>query len=146
MCGDGDVSGNEVCDGESGCASDCLSMTTAGAIASTDPVWPRNTSSCGAGSGEFHFDTQSFVWRGEARSVHFRAQWGGFDGYLHAFEGTFNPASPEAGCLAADDDEGGTSASAVTLSLVPGDRIDLVLSTFSAGTTGAWSLTITPAP
>lgn len=141
-CGDGLITGNEVCEGEPECASDCLSAVFTGSISETDAVWSRNTSTCGEGSGEYFYDTQAFVWRGEAASLTFHADWASVDGYLHAFGGSFNPASPTASCLAGDDDEGGTSASAVTVDVTSGDRIETVLSTFSAGQTGDWSLTV----
>lgn len=142
-CGDGLVTGNEVCDGEFECATDCLSATFSGSLTETDAMWSRNTSSCTAGSGDHFYDTQGYVWRGDAASLTFHAEWPDFDGYLHAFDGSFNPSLPESGCLAGDDDEGGTGASAVTVDVARGDRIDTVLSTYSAGDTGAWSLTVT---
>ncbi|MFT5354149.1 MAG: hypothetical protein ACI9KE_001350 [Polyangiales bacterium] len=141
-CGDGLITGNEVCEGEPECASDCLSAIFSGTISETDSTWSRNTSTCAEGSGEHYYDTQGFVWRGDTASLTFHADWAAFDGYLHAFDGSFNPASPEAGCLAGDDDEGGTSASAVTVDVARGDRIEAVLSTYSAGGTGDWSLTV----
>ena len=144
-CGDGQVTGYEVCDGELECAADCLSATFSGSISESDPTWSRNSEACGAGSGEFHYDSQAYVWRGGPASLTFHVDWPAVDGYLHAFDGAFDPANPEAGCLAGDDDEGGTGASSVTITVSPSARIEAVLSTYSAGAVGDWSLTVTRA-
>ena len=144
-CGDGAVTGNEVCDGEFECASNCLSATFRGSITATDRTWARNSSTCTAGSGEYYYDTQAYQWRGGAAALTFHVDWTSVDGYLHVFDGAFDPFNPEAGCLAGDDDEGGTSASAVTVDVQPNTQMDAVLSTYSAGATGDWTLTVTRA-
>lgn len=71
--------------------------------------------------------------------VEVRVDWDGFDGFLHVYESSFNPAQIDAGCLGANDDFEGTRRSRVDNIAVPaGGSIDLVLSSWAAGQSGGY--------
>lgn len=62
-----------------------------------------------------------------------------FDGFLHVYQSPFRPESLDTGCLGANDDFSGTSQSRLTGIPVPaGGSIDLVLSSFSPGSSGRY--------
>lgn len=72
------------------------------------------------------------------------ATWPG-DGFLHVYDGGFDPANPLARCLFGDDDEGGIRGSALrNIPVRAGAVVTVVASSFSpGGIVGEFSITVT---
>jgi cysteine-rich repeat protein len=156
-CGDGAIDPGESCDdagtaGGDGCSARCAteiavqgrSVARTGAIAATDPTYTRR-SGCGASAaGSFHHD----LWvlenaTGAAQTLTIDAAWSS-DGYLVAYSWPFDPAMPVTGCLAGNDDFGGTGGSRLTAVAIPaGERIVVVATTYAAtATIASYTLTV----
>ena len=69
------------------------------------------------------------------------AEWD-FDGFLHAYT-SFDPSAPNAGCIDANDDFDGTASSRLVLDWPSGVTLDMVLSSYSAGSAGNYELFVT---
>jgi len=70
-----------------------------------------------------------------------------YDGYLHLYEGSFDPLDPATNVIAANDDLiVGHLLSGLALALEPGDDYILVTSAFLPGDEGTFTNTITPRP
>lgn len=66
-----------------------------------------------------------------------------FDGFLHAYENPFDPLQPGVGCIEANDDYTSTARSRLTGVFVPaGGSVDLVFSSWSAGSTGTYDAVV----
>jgi hypothetical protein len=74
----------------------------------------------------------------------FSASQDGYDGYLHIYEGEFNPALPLQGCLAANDDgQGGIGTSDISsVNLLAGRNYVVVASGFSESDAGEYEAVI----
>lgn len=104
-------------------------------------TWSR-PSTCGSSPGRDGYFYSVVTFENptrEALRVEILVDWD-FDGFLHVYESPFDPSRLSLRCLAANDDFGGTDQSQVDSILVPaGGAIDLVLSSFSPGSTGSYN-------
>jgi hypothetical protein len=83
-----------------------------------------------------------FEWQGAADAdLLGTVEWAGVDGYLHIYDG-FDASLPIDGCLVGNDDAGRRSRSQVRQSIGSGETQEATLSTYDAGDTGDWTLTI----
>lgn len=112
-----------------------------GNTATDGTTWERPFECGGFGNGGHRYSVVTFENpTGEALQVEVLVDWS-FDGYLHVYESPFDPGQTDLRCLGADDDFNGTSQSRVPNINVPaGGSIDLVLSSFSAGSTGTYDV------
>ena len=111
-------------------------VTLQGSLDLTDPSWTRPGADCTASSSTSrHYDVFQVVNNtGSAQTITVSATFTG-DGYLHAYGSVFDPASPESGCLAGNDDGDGTQDSRLeAVAIQAGAVVTLVVSTFAADT------------
>ncbi|MFK8001586.1 MAG: DUF4215 domain-containing protein [Polyangiales bacterium] len=147
VCGNSIVEAGEVCDhggivGADGCAADCFSAVFTGSLNAASPLWDRPGQSCTGSSIGHHYGVFPFEWEGAAdASLLWTVEWSGVDGYLHIYDG-FDAAMPMDGCLIGNDDAGRRSRSQVRQSIGSGETQEAILSTYEAGDTGDWTLTI----
>jgi hypothetical protein len=122
-----------------------MSTTLTGTLDASDPQWARPSASCFSGSGTKYFDAVPFTNATLApQTLDLDVAWSGVDGFLHVFRSAPDPTNPTRGCLDGNDDSGGTSASRLGgYGVAPGERVWIVLSTFSDDDTGGWTLEVT---
>lgn len=147
VCGNSVVEVGEVCDhggvvGADGCQADCFSAVFTGSLNAASPLWARPGESCTGASAGHHYGVLPFEWQGAAdASLLWTVEWAGVDGYLHVYD-DFDASTPLNSCLVGNDDAGRRSRSQVRQSIASGETQEAVLSTYNAGDTGGWTLTI----
>ncbi|MEL6181566.1 MAG: hypothetical protein AAFS10_21590 [Myxococcota bacterium] len=119
-------------------------LSETGTLDSADPSFNRANSDCSSTeSGTFYYDTYVLDYAGPGATVDIQADWSGFDGYLLLYRGNLTPNSPLNSCAEGDDDFNGTVSSRVEgFSIADGERITVVMTTYSSSSTGSWTLTI----
>lgn len=159
VCGDAIIALSEGCeDGNTvsgdGCSDTCqieleagTVRTATGSLDAADPLFARPSQTCGAGSAapSHHYDAYWVRNPGSAPlTVDVAVAFDG-DGFLFWMDGDFDPDSPTANCLAANDDAGGIRSSALTgLVVPPGEARVVVVSTFATnGVIGPYTISIT---
>jgi hypothetical protein len=111
------------------------SIPLSGALTSADPTWKRPNATCESQSesGQF-FDAFAIVNNtGVAQELRIGANWNDADGYLHVFDGGWNPLDGS-GCLVGNDDHEGTSASRLPdITIAPNQTMIVAVSTWGVG-------------
>ncbi|MBZ0122030.1 MAG: DUF4215 domain-containing protein, partial [Sandaracinaceae bacterium] len=160
-CGDGALGPGESCDDGNtadgdGCSARCAHEVPpagsprelTGSIAATDPSFTRTLPSCsGLAAGSFYYDVFALENTSVAeRVVTIDARWS-IDGFLALYAWPFDRSAPEARCLTANDDFGGSGASRLAdVVIAPGERVALVATTYAASTAaGSYTITLTTA-
>lgn len=112
-----------------------------GDTAADGTTWGRPYS-CGDSVGDGGYPYSVVTFDNPTRTnlrVDVLVDWVGFDGFLHVYESSFDPARLNVGCLGTNDDFEGTRRSRVQDITVPaGGSIDLVLSSWAAGQSGGY--------
>ena len=116
--------------------------------AAPDGSWDRPIGGAGpiSGLGPVNYDVESFIATVTGTFDLFSVQQ--YDGYLHVYEGSFDPLDQLANLIAGNDDgAGGIGTSDILgLSLTAGTEYFIVTSGFQAGDAGAFTNTLVPAP
>ena len=120
------------------------SVLAAGELAEGGPQWARLSANCsddGGPSDHYYAVVQLINETRYDQSITLTAAWD-FDGYLHAFQGDFDPESID-NCIVGDDDFGGAPGSQITdLRINDGETITVVLSSYNPDVTGNFELTV----
>lgn len=146
VCGNSIIEAREICDDGNvvsgdGCESDCFSAVFSGSLTAGDPIWARPDQDCMDSYAGRHYDVLPFEWEGAGDvELLWSVDWDGVDGHLHVYDG-FDASTPSEGCLSGNDDRG-AARSAVVQSIGSGETQQALISTFNAGDTGEWTLTI----
>lgn len=113
-----------------------------GALATTDPTYVRSTSGTTySSSSTVYYDVLPFT-VSTTGSYTFTQCASSYDAHASIYQTNFNPASPSVNFLIADDDGNGGSCdndALITISLTAGVNYFIVTSSFSSGTTGAYT-------
>lgn len=147
VCGNSVVDAGEVCDdgntvGADGCEADCFTAVFTGSLSAASPLWARPGENCTGSNAGHHYGVLPFEWQGAADTeLLWTVNWAGVDGYLHIYD-SFDAGMPSDGCLIGNDDAGRRSRSQVRQSIGAGETQEAILSTYDAGDTGDWTLTI----
>lgn len=103
-----------------------------GSLDDTDPKFARPSATCGAGTvGGYYFDAHAITNNtGAQQTLDINAAWGTGDGFLLLYRSPFDPRSAT-GCVLANDDAGGTAASALTgVTIQAGETLVVVASAY----------------
>jgi len=160
-CGDAEIAPtfesceDENTDGGDGCSAACIlelaapgeSVVYEGEHVATDVPFFRANAACALDRVDTFFTVVPFTNASdEARVVTVTAAWNG-DGFLHVYDGSFQPSDATLGCLGGNDDTGGSLGSRVrSITVAPGATIQVVASSYAALTaTGPFTLTVATA-
>jgi cysteine-rich repeat protein len=141
-CDDGNTVAGDGCDS---CADEIAAsgsgISITGAVTTADGLWDRISASCtGSGTADHYFREHHIInSTGAAQTIDITAAWASGDGYLHVYDGSFDPAAPLTNCLIGDDDyspagsglpaTGGSQV--VNQTIAAGQELIIVASTFS---------------
>lgn len=141
----------EIGPGDTAIAAAGSAITLTGALENTDPTWFRPTAGCASSSGSGrYFDATPIVNATLApQTLTIDVNDGAMDGYLHVYreqpDGTSRESSA-AGCIDGNDD-GGSGSFLDGITIQPGERIWVVVSSWASGITGSWTAEVeTDAP
>lgn len=98
-----------------------------------------------SGAGvDVRYDTITLTNTGASTaSVNLEIECGGDDGFLTAYNGSFNPAAPTANCIVNDDDTVDFCPSLTGVSVPAGQTVVFVVSEFEPGAMDAWTAVFT---
>lgn len=171
-CGDGDFDAalGEFCDDGNadngdGCAMDCTieadfacanddgetsictstGMSIDGVLEDTDTAWTRPGSTCTAGSTDTVFELVEYTnTTGAEQTVDILVNYA-YDGYVHVFTDTVDPADPTTSCVVGNDDFHSTANGLIQdVIIADGATIYIAVSAFNTGR-GEFSVHVTDA-
>jgi cysteine-rich repeat protein len=159
VCGDTIVHPGEQCDDGNvddgdGCSSTCqvepvvivdpsmINFTYEGALQDSDETWTRPSVGCFSGYTTTYVDTYVLqnTSAGEASVQVTVSNTGDFDTFLHAYSSA--DLTDLSSCVEGDDDFTGYTDSQIAITLLPGETLYFMVSSFYALETGPYTLTI----
>ncbi len=132
------------CIGEPSACYDSIDEVRDGVLDAMDMTWNRPSAGCGVGFISTPYDT--FVYTNtsmDAVTVDVGATFGDFNGFVHTYVGSFDPAMPTANCNGATNNfEGSHSSIARNVMIPAGETLTVVISAASASSVGVYSAAI----
>ncbi len=118
-------------------------LTSNGSLSSSDPTYNRVTESLGLSmvGTNVYYDVFYFHTTGTG-NVRIETTAGTFDTFITLYQGSFSAASPTVNDVAADNDDGAGSLSYILRSLNGGNNFAAVVTSFSNGVTGSYTLQV----